>query len=362
MRTSTRPGQGGGKGLRRLADAVGWRNPDPSQSAVDAGVIPREPMEGWVRIIFQSLAVYRLVSFAMGVGLIFLQNRSDQPSTGLGIMIIVVGLYTVYRVARRFDPSSHNAVTQWTALGVDVALGVNLVIMSGGLDSPFLIYSLSPILTASLLMDVGSAAAVAGISALSVSGPHVAGGLGITDFPSVISGNYLAFALLYAAVCLLIANLPFLANLNWQRRVRTESLASERNRLRRDVHDNVGQTLAFLSLKMKRAEQRASQNKIAITVPDVAEIGSVVEKTYLAVRDYLDGTEDAEASGDLGPRLADVVDQWRRDTGLAVNMSSTGEEGELPATAKFHLLQVAREALANVAKHAYPTNVWVDLK
>ena len=39
----------------------------------------------------------------------------------------------------------------------------------------------------------------------------------------------------------------------------------------------------------------------------------------------------------------------------------TGDEGELPAPVKFQLLQVAREALANVAKHAYSKNVWVEL-
>ena len=187
------------------------------------------------------------------------------------------------------------------------------------------------------------------------------GSFGIGALPPVLSRNYLVLALLYSAVCLLIVNLPFLANLNWQRRVRSESLASERQRLRREVHDNVAQTLAFLSLKMKLAEQRVSRGRAPITPRDVKEIGSVVERAYLAVRDYLDGT-DEEISDPLSVRLPLVAEQWSRDTGLPVKISTVGVEGELEDQVKFQLLQVTREALANVAKHAYPTNTWVEME
>jgi len=134
----------------------------------------------------------------------------------------------------------------------------------------------------------------------------------------------------------------------------------ERQRLRREVHDNVAQTLAFLNLKMRLAEQRASRGRTPITEQDVADIGSIVERTYLAVRDYLDGN-DEQGDEPLAARIPSIADQWSRDTGLPVKTSVTGEEGDLPDQVKFQLIQVTREALANVAKHAYPTNVWVDL-
>ena len=59
--------------------------------------------------------------------------------------------------------------------------------------------------------------------------------------------------------------------------------------------------------------------------------------------------------------MAEVSSQWSRDTGLALNFIVSGDEGNLDQAVKFQLLQVAREALANVAKHAYPENVWVSL-
>ncbi|MCH7605905.1 MAG: hypothetical protein IH962_02010 [Chloroflexi bacterium] len=311
--------------------------------------------------MYQSLAVFRLVSFAMGTGLVFMLNPSDQQPIVLGMVVILVGSYNVYSILWRPDPARPKVIFQSVSLGIDVVLSFTLIVLSGGLDSPFLIYSLSPILTASLLMDLGFAVAVAGILALAVSGVHILGGFGIGTLPAVLSRNYLVLALLYSAVCLLIVNLPFLANLNWHRRVRSESLASERQRLRREVHDNVAQTLAFLSLKMKLAEQRVSRGRTPITPRDVTEIGSVVERAYLAVRDYLDGT-DEEISDPLAVRLAVVAEQWSRDTGLPVKISTVGEEGKLEDQVKFQLLQVTREALANVAKHAYPTNTWVEME
>ena len=327
----------------------------------DRRALETPSLERYVSGVYQSLAVFRLVTFAMGTGLVFLLNPSDQQPIFLGMVIILVGSYNVYSILWRFNPARPRTVAHPISLGVDVLLSYTLILLTGGLDSPFLIYSLSSILTASLLMNLGFAVAMAGILAVAVSGVHVLPGLGISNLPWILSRNYLVLALLYSAVCLLIVNLPFLANLNWQRRVRSESMAWERQRLRRDVHDNVAQTLAFLSLKMKLAEQRVSRGKTPITQRDVSEIGSVVERAYLAVRDYLDGT-DVESDEPLGVRLATVAEQWSRDTGLPVRISTTGEEGDLEPQVKFQLLQVTREALANVAKHANPTNVWVEME
>ncbi len=57
-----------------------------------------------------------------------------------------------------------------------------------------------------------------------------------------------------------------------------------------------------------------------------------------------------------------MADQWSRDTGFPIKLVTLGEEGELAPQVKFQLLQVAREALANVAKHAYPKNVSVEME
>jgi len=82
----------------------------------------------------------------------------------------MVGMFNVYRILWRFDPARPRSTGQWAGLAVDTTLSITLTLTSGGLDSPFLIYSLSPMLTASLLMNLRGALAAGGISALSVLG------------------------------------------------------------------------------------------------------------------------------------------------------------------------------------------------
>ena len=323
-----------------------------------------EPPSGqaYVSVVFQALAVFRFFSFAMGAGLAFFLNLGDDPPVSQALLISVVGLYNMVRVLWRFNPASHRLVIILLTLGSDVALSVVLVLLTGGLDSAFLIYSLAPILTAGLMMDGRSAVAVGAVSGLSVAGGYVAQRLGVGSFPWILDGNYLVFSLMYLAVCLLIAYLPFYSNLNWQSRVRSESVQVERRRLRREVHDNVAQTLAFLSLKVKRAEEKASSPSRGLTSRDVVEIGSMVERAYLAVRDYLDETTEQGVGEPLKTGLAIAAGQWSRDTGLPVQMSLPDVEDKLSPQTKLHLLQIAREALANVAKHASPSQVWVGLE
>ena len=323
---------------------------------------PGENVTRYVSAVFQALAVFRFFSYSLGAGLVFFLDLSEQPPVQLAILVSVVGLYNMVRIGIRFTPASHNTAINFLILASDVAMGVTIVILTNGLDSAFLVYSLAPVLTASLLMDQRSAAVAAGVSGLSVSGAYVLSGVGIGEYPWILEGNYLVFSLLYLAVCVVIAYLPFLANLNWQARLRSESVAAERNRLRREVHDNVAQTLAFLSLKVRRAEEKASAPQGALGPQDVVEIRGTVERAYLTVRDFLDDTADAESDVPLGTTLATVAGQWSRDTGLPVQMNIDRDGIDLPPRVKVQLYQIAREALANVAKHASPNHVWLELR
>ena len=334
-----------------------WNSSAVPSTAGDTGTT----VESYVTAVFEALAVFRFLSYALGASLVFFLNLGDQPPFRLALLLGIVGLYNIARVAFRFTPAAYGPFVIWLILGSDVSLSVTLVFLTNGLDSAFLVYSLAPVLTTSLLMDARSAIAAATISALSVSGAYVVAGLGIGEFPWILHGNYLVFALLYLAVCLLIAYLPFLANLNWQARVRSESMSAERRRLRREVHDNVAQTLAFLSLKVRRAEEKASTTSGATTSRDVMDIRSMVERAYLAVRDYLDETLDRDAGEPLGTSLAVASGQWSRDTGLPVQMNLARGDYISSPLVKRQLLQIAREALANVAKHSNSSQVWVEL-
>ena len=103
-----------------------------------------------------------------------------------------MGSYNVYSILWRFDPAGPRFVAKLISIGLDVLLSFILIVLSGGLDSPFLIYSLSPVLTASLLMNLGFAVGVAGAVGLFVGYPGVLVALWI----AVVAGGILAIGLL----------------------------------------------------------------------------------------------------------------------------------------------------------------------
>ena len=162
-----------------------------------------QSMDRYVGFAFQTLAVFRFFSYAMGVGLVFALEPAEEFPVTEGLVVGAVGLYNMARVLWRFNPAAHRAFISWLILGADAILGVSLVLLTNGLDSPFLIYSLAPILTASLLMDPRSAVVVASVTSLTIAGAYITSNFGLGDYPWVLSGNYLALSVLYIAVCFL---------------------------------------------------------------------------------------------------------------------------------------------------------------
>ena len=63
----------------------------------------------------------------------------------------------------------------------------------------------------------------------------------------------------------------------------------------------------------------------------------------------------------LAQTLSALAERWGDDTGLDATVALSGEEGRVPPNIKFQLLQIAREALANVAKHAGGSGATLEL-
>ncbi len=314
----------------------------------------------YVTRLYQTLAVFRFVSFALGVGLLLGSNTNTATLLMPGFVAIVVGFYNIGRIVA---PPLSRWSTPWMEtilVLVDALLSVPLVLVTGGLDSPFLVYSLVPTLSTSLFMSRTLAAVTASLSALPIVGAHALAVVGIGKFPSLFLPHYLVFGIFYVAGYLLVLSLPFLSNLNWHRRLQMMAEQTERERLRREVHDEVAQTLAFLSLKLQRAEARVPKPEHAISPRDLRDIAMGVQRCYLAVRDYLDSTEEV-AIQPLGARLVDMARQWEQDTGLTVDIFISGREWEIPSISARHLVQIVREALSNVGKHASPSSVRMEL-
>ncbi|GAI91583.1 unnamed protein product, partial [marine sediment metagenome] len=126
------------------------------------------------REAYQFLAVYRFLAYALAV--MFTQvtpSLSGMPPVQLYIILSTLGVYTVLKVFSPLRWQARSTMTYLILIG-DFVLCILLVIYTNGLNSSFLLYSLTPIMTAALLFEEKIALSLAATASLSLSVTHLA--------------------------------------------------------------------------------------------------------------------------------------------------------------------------------------------
>jgi len=147
---------------------------------------------------------------------------------------------------------------------------------------------------------------------------------------------------------------------NLTRRI-LHTLEAERQRVARELHDDVGQALATVGVLLHTlygsADSVPPRARRALAATH-ATIGQITESVARLVRDY----HPAEL---LGLGLEDTIrtraHEFARRHGLTLRMSTAAVTGLLPAEHELHVYRIVQEALANVARHAAAQRVAVRL-
>lgn len=136
--------------------------------------------------------------------------------------------------------------------------------------------------------------------------------------------------------------------------VQTSATLDERERIAREMHDSLAQTLGVLHLKVSRAQQLLGSDQPSGVEAALEEIRSLTESAYDDVRQAIYGLRTL-VSRRLGlvPTLTEYLHEWSVQSGIAVDLQIHSEEAtRLPPEAEVQLIRVIQEALTNVRKHA----------
>lgn len=132
----------------------------------------------------------------------------------------------------------------------------------------------------------------------------------------------------------------------------------ERKRLARELHDDVSQKLALLSIEvdlMKRAGGEAAPSSTLGIAERVASIASDVHSLSHRLHPFkLEALGLVEAIRAL---CADVSKQY----GLKVDFVNDSLPTQLPPDLSLCLFRIVQEGLRNVVKHSGSTDVWIQL-
>jgi two-component system, NarL family, sensor histidine kinase UhpB len=198
---------------------------------------------------------------------------------------------------------------------------------------------------------------VLGTLILALSPASVSSRIKLTEIPVLVVG----LAVMLTANALLLRS--SLAPLLKSERTTAGATAlaaqeSERQRIARELHDEIGQTLTVALLMLKRAVDRAP-----------VEIKSELADTQEAVRASLDEVRSIvrrlrpDALEDLGltSALNALCSEFSQATGLTVVKHIASQADRLPADAELVCYRVAQESLTNIARHAGANKVWLDM-
>ena len=147
-------------------------------------------------------------------------------------------------------------------------------------------------------------------------------------------------------------------NAQWFGRLRTVGADEERTRIARDLHDRIGQSLAYLGFELDRIIQReGGGEEIA---DSLARLRADVRDTVREVRDTLyDIRTDVSDEADLPEVLGSFVHRLIERSHLEIEFRSVSDR-RLPIRQEREMWRIAQEALVNVERHSEARHVVVE--
>lgn len=311
---------------------------------------------------YQFLTVFRFLSYALAVmftQVTPLQSSPSMSSLQLYIILATLGVYTVLKVLSPLHWRERSTMT-YLILAGDFLLCILLVIYTNGLSSSFLLYSLTPIMTAALLFEERVALSLAASASILLSITHLALSQFSDRFTWIMQGYNLTMLIVYSLFCFVAAIVPYRINLNIRRRIEREAIIEERRRIAREIHDGVAQSLGYLNLKTKQVSDFVSSHNTAKALTELRDIRKLVQDTYEDIRESIDQLSTETRNLPIIPALTNYATEFGNNNGIKVQFDVPKTSTQLSPVAELQLLRISQEALTNVRRHALASNV--DIK
>jgi DNA-binding NarL/FixJ family response regulator/signal transduction histidine kinase len=138
---------------------------------------------------------------------------------------------------------------------------------------------------------------------------------------------------------------------------RTLAALEERERLARDLHDGVGQTLGYIRMQSDAARKLMEQNNSPEAAATLARLAEAAVEANRDVRDYILGLKRTDVEGsnqDFFAALAQYCQYIRQayDFRVTLHLPALRPDVLASAAVETHLTYIIREALHNARKHS----------
>ena len=140
------------------------------------------------------------------------------------------------------------------------------------------------------------------------------------------------------------------------------ALQEERSIIARELHDSIAQSLSYMKIQASLLQpvlaDPTHRQEAETTLRDLRD---GITEAYRQLRELL-ATFRLKMEGDFRTLLSSAVDEYASRGGLKINLEVNLAGCHLSPNQEIHSLQIVREALANVNRHARAGQAWVCVK
>ncbi|SET04238.1 sensor histidine kinase [Paenibacillus sp. NFR01] len=139
------------------------------------------------------------------------------------------------------------------------------------------------------------------------------------------------------------------------------TLANERQRMARDLHDTLAQGLAGLIMQLEAANAHMSEGRVERSQEIINLSMQGARRTLAEARRAIDNLRlKSESEVDFKEAILHEVERFQEATGI-VAATNLQLQRRLSRVTMEHLLHIIKESLTNIARHAKAEKVWISM-
>ncbi|MEN6413109.1 MAG: histidine kinase N-terminal 7TM domain-containing protein [Veillonellales bacterium] len=137
-------------------------------------------------------------------------------------------------------------------------------------------------------------------------------------------------------------------------------IATERDRLRRELHDGSGQIWSYLKLQYEQLRNLLAGRRLDEADSRLQKLVALSGDFHRSVRESLAGLKSGSGKG-LVPALHEFIEWYERTYGIHTDLLISPEiAAQFSPSVELQLLRIIQEAMANIRKHACASQATVS--
>ena len=299
----------------------------------------------WVRVLLAAIAAI----------LAALSSQRLSPAVALLVLFLVASVVETIR------GGAHRGLLKMLALFADTVYFLILVYFGGGpmewLAAAFFLYVLVEGLAFSGPVEVAVIAAGAAIFCVALPNPQVSGLESMVMVSGVLAFGFAVYKRRQDALAEELAG-----KLDAAQKAAEKAREEESQRIAADFHD--GPLQSFISLQMRlEILRKLLERDTDAGMHDLKQLQALAQSQVRDLRTFLHSMRPVDIDGgNLVVTLRRTAESFQKESGIPVTFVSAATPVGLPPEVTMEVLQMLREALHNVQKHAGATRVAVSLE